>query len=105
MFGTGSDQIESMGESFETLLDPDRQVAEDDEFTLNSSNHLLPKLIFARNSVDDFLQRPSEFTAHLTVFLEHFHARARLSRVDHFRRGSYLRGLVQEPEIARDGPD
>jgi len=105
MFGTGSDQIESMGESLETLLDPDHQVAEDDEFTLSSSNHLLPKLIFARNSVDDFLQRPAEFTAHMTVFLEHFHARARLSRVDHFRCGSYVRGLVQEPEIAPDGPE
>jgi hypothetical protein len=105
MFGTGADQIEGMGESLETLLDPDRQVAEDDEFTLNSSNHLLPKLIFARNSVDDFLQRPSEFAAHLTVFLEHFHARARLSRVDHLRRASYVHGLIQEPEIARDGPE
>src|SRR5262249_9112319 len=54
MFGSPS-QVETMGDAFESLLDPDRQVAEDDEFTLTSSNHLLPKLIFARNVLDDFV--------------------------------------------------
>src|SRR6185295_750767 len=64
MFGSRS-QVEVMGEAFESLLDPDRQVAEDDEFTLTSSNHLLPKLVFARNTVEEFLLTPSKFSAHL----------------------------------------
>ena len=53
MFGSAS-QVETMGEAFESLLDPERQVAEDDEFTLTSANHLLPKLVFARNPVGRF---------------------------------------------------
>ncbi len=97
MFGSAS-QVESMGEAFESLLDPERQVAEDDEFTLTSSNHLLPKLVFARNPIDDFTQRPSDFPAHLTVLIEHFGSQARLGQIAHMRRGSFVGGLVQEPE-------
>ena len=58
MFSSGAEYLEGMGESLESLLDPDRQVAEDDEFTLNASNHLLPKLVFARNSVQRFPSTP-----------------------------------------------
>ena len=105
MFSSGAEYLEGMGESLESLLDPDRQVAEDDEFTLNASNHLLPKLVFARNSVDDFLQHPKEYPAHLTIFLEFFHARSRLGRIGKLRRGSYVGGLIQEPEITRDNDE
>jgi len=105
MFSSGAEYLESMGESLEGLLDPDRQVAEDDEFTLNVSNHLLPKLVFARNSVDDYLQRPRDYPAHLTIFLEFFHARSRLGRIGELRRGSYVGGLIQEPEITRDSDE
>ena len=47
MFGMGGDHLEGMGEVLESLLDPDRQVSEDDEFSLTTANHLMPKLIFA----------------------------------------------------------
>jgi DNA phosphorothioation-dependent restriction protein DptH len=97
MFGSRS-QVETMGEAFESLLDPERQVAEDDEFTLTSSNHLLPKLIFARNPLDDFSQRASDFSAHLTILIEQFSSQARLGQVAQMRRGSFVGGLVQEPE-------
>ncbi|MGI9067834.1 MAG: ATP-binding protein [Pyrinomonadaceae bacterium] len=99
MFGSHS-QVETMGEAFESLLDPERQVAEDDEFTLTSSNHLLPKLIFARNPLDDFSQRASDFSAHLTILIEQFSSQARLGQVEQMRRGSFVGGLVQEPETA-----
>lgn len=100
MFSSSS-QVETMGEAFESLLDPERQVAEDDEFTLTSSNHLVPKLVFARNPVGDFAQRPSDFSAHLTIVIEQFGAQARLGQLGHSR-GSYVSGLVQEPETIRN---
>lgn len=99
MFGSQT-QVETMGEAFESLLDPERQVAEDDEFTLTSSNHLLPKLVFARNLFDDFNKRPNDFSSHLTVLVEHFGSQARLGQIGPMRRGSFVGGLVQEPETS-----
>jgi hypothetical protein len=99
MFGSKS-QLETMGEAFESLLDPERQVAEDDEFTLTSSNHLLPKLVFARNPVEDFIQRPTDFSAHVAVLIDQFGSQARLGQIGGMRRGSFVGGLVQEPETS-----
>jgi len=97
MFG-GKGPIDLMGEAFESLLDPDRQVAEDDEFTLTPTNHLLPKLVFARNSIGTFTKSPKSFTAHLSILLEQFGSQSRLGQIAHLRRGSYVYGLVQDPE-------
>lgn len=99
MFGSES-QVEGMGEAFESLLDPDRQVAEDDEFTLTSSNHLLPKLVFARNTTEYFREHPVRFSAHMTVLIEQFGSQARLGQVSQMRRGCFVAGLVQEPETS-----
>jgi DNA phosphorothioation-dependent restriction protein DptH len=93
------DGVNVTGAALESLLDPDRQVGEDDEFALASSNHLHPKLVFARNSTEDFLARPTEFTAHISVMLEQFAVRARVGKVDDLRRGSFVAALLQEPEI------
>ena len=49
------DQLDSVGDAVESLLDPERHVGEDDEFTLDSGNNLHPKLLVARNDVADFL--------------------------------------------------
>jgi DNA phosphorothioation-dependent restriction protein DptH len=97
LFGPG-EQLDTLGTAFESLLDPERQVEEDDEFTLTSTNHLLPKLIFARNSVEEFQRDPAGFPAHVAIFHEHFGVQGRLARVDRFREGSFVHGLVQEPE-------
>ena len=104
MFGSES-QVESMGEAFESLLDPERQVAEDDEFTLTSSNHLLPKLVFARNTIAEFTEHPASFPAHLTILIEQFGSQARLGQVSEMRRGCFVGGLVQEPETSLGSRD
>jgi hypothetical protein len=104
MFGSES-QVENMGEAFESLLDPERQVAEDDEFTLTSSNHLLPKLVFARNTTDEFRAGPAAFSAHLTILIEQFGSQARLGQVSQMRRGCFVGGLVQEPETSLGSRD
>jgi len=97
LFAAG-DSIDGTGDGLERLLDPDQQVGEDDEFTLSTSNHLLPKLVFARNAVADFLQAPDRFPAHVSMLLEQFVVQSRVGRLDGLTRGSYVGGLVQEPE-------
>jgi DNA phosphorothioation-dependent restriction protein DptH len=99
------EHLDNLGDAFERLLDPDRQVGEDDEFTLASADHLRPKLVFGRHAIEEFLQQPGAFPAHLSIFIEHFAVRIQLGAVERFRRGSYVEGLVQEPETLRDaGP-
>jgi hypothetical protein len=97
LFAAG-EAVEGTADGLESLLDPDRQVGEDDEFTLSTSNHLLPKLIFARNPVSEFLQAPERFPAHVSILLEQFVVQSRVARIDSLGRGSFVGGLVQEPE-------
>lgn len=91
-------QLDTVGEAVEGLLDPERHVGEDDEFTLYSGNHLHPKLLVARNDVADFVADHTRFPAHLSILVEQFTAQGRVGPLNHYRRGSYVGGLVQEPE-------
>ncbi|MFT3769609.1 MAG: hypothetical protein QM820_29590 [Minicystis sp.] len=90
--------VDAAADGLESLLDPERQVREDDEFTLASNNHLLPKLVFAQNPLDAFLKAPERYAAHASLLLEQFAVLGTVRRVDGLRRGSYVAGLVQEPE-------
>jgi hypothetical protein len=91
-------QLDSVGEAVESLLDPERHVGEDDEFTLYSGNHLQPKLLVARNDLADFVAEHTRYPAHLSVLVEQFAAQGRVGPLKLFRRGSFVGGLVQEPE-------
>lgn len=101
-------QLDTVGEAVESLLDPERHVGEDDEFTLFSGNHLHPKLLVARNNMADFVADHARFPAHISILVEQFTAQGRVGRLTNYRRGSYVGGLVQEPETvpleASDGP-
>jgi len=103
MFASG-EHVEDLGLELDALLDPDRQVGEGDEFTITSEHHLFPKLLFSRNTVEEFQRAPERFAAHITVLFEPFRVEARLGDVGRFRRGSFVAGLVAEPEV-RAEPD
>jgi len=90
--------LDTVGEAVESLLDPERHVGEDDEFTLYSGNHLHPKLLVARNDIADFVADYMQFPAHVSILVEQFTAHARVGSLNQFRRGSFVGGLVQEPE-------
>lgn len=91
-------QLDTVGEAVESLLDPERHVGEDDEFTLESGNHLHPKLLVARNNTSDFVMNHTRYPAHLSILVEQFVALGRIGPLDRYRRGSFVGGLVQEPE-------
>jgi hypothetical protein len=93
-----SGQLDSVGEAVESLLDPERHVGEDDEFTLDSGNNLHPKLLVARNDVAEFLSDHASFPAHVSIMVEQFTALGRVGLLTQYRRGSFVGGLVQEPE-------
>ena len=93
-----SSQLDTVGEAVEGLLDPERHVGDDDEFTLYSGNHLHPKLLVARNDVADFIANHESYPAHLSILVEYFTAQGRVGPLNHYRRGSFVGGLVQESE-------
>jgi hypothetical protein len=95
--------IASTGEALEDLLDPDRQVGQDDEFTLASSNHLFPKLVFSRNPLAAFADHPDSFPAHVAIVADQFALQCRLGNVAALARGLYLNGLVSEPDVTPSG--
>jgi DNA phosphorothioation-dependent restriction protein DptH len=92
------EHVDETGEALDALLDPERQVSENDEFSLGSGDHLRPKLLITRATLDEFVRSSSSFTAHITLFAEHFLAEARLGDVRPLRRGTFVGGLVAEPE-------
>lgn len=97
-------QLDSVGDGVESLLDPDRHVGDDDEFTLYRGNHLHPKLLVARNDIADFVSDHNRFPAHVSILIEQFAAHGRVGPLHPYRRGSFVNGLVQEPEtIPLDG--
>jgi DNA phosphorothioation-dependent restriction protein DptH len=95
---TSPEHLNLAGESLDALLDPERQVAEDDEFTVGSFNYLQPKLLISRSTHADFLRRPQEFTAHLSILLEQFRVDGRLGETTRLARGMFIHGLVNETE-------
>lgn len=102
---TSPEHLNRVGEALDALLDPERQVAEDDEFTVGSFNYLQPKLLISRSTHADFLRRPHEFTAHITILLEQFRVDGRLGEHSRFSRGVFIQGLVNEAETQLETSD
>ena len=100
IFTTGADQAVA-GDAVDGLLDPERQVGRDDEFTLASANHLFPKLVFARNPLRSFVERPGDYPAHVTILADQFGLQCRVSAVTDYPRSVFVDGLVVEPTVVQ----
>lgn len=93
---TQSDRIDDIGEAVEDLMNPERQVsAEADAFTVPSQNHLFPKLRFSRNKLEQFLQDPEAYEAHVSILRDLFPIDVEPELVGNGR-SSFLHGLIQE---------
>jgi hypothetical protein len=100
MFTSGTDQA-AAGDAVDGLLDPERQVGRDDEFTLASANHLFPKLVFARNPLRAFVERPGDYPAHVSILADQFGLQCRVSGVTGYPRSVFVGGLVVEPTVVQ----
>jgi DNA phosphorothioation-dependent restriction protein DptH len=94
---TQSDRIDDIGEAVEDLLNPERgQVsAEADAFTVPSRNHLFPKLRYSRNKLEDFLKKPEDYEAHVSILRDLFPVDVEPELMGNGR-SSFLHGLIQE---------
>lgn len=91
-------RMEDIGSALEELTNPERQVGPSlDPFSTPSSNPLFPKLKYARGRLADFLKRPTDFEAHISLLFESFGVTIENVPLANQGRSSYLYGLVQEP--------
>lgn len=94
---TDSASRANVGDAFRALLDPDRQIsAAADRLVSPGQSFLFPKLLWSRNDLKDFLERPEQYQAHITILLDAFPVHARVARTDPRGRSSFVHGLVQE---------
>jgi len=93
---TRSAGLDDVGKAVDELLNPERQVSpEADAFAVPSQNHLFPKLRFSRNSLDNFLRRPEEYEAHVSILHDLFPVDVDLETLNGGR-SSFAYGLIQE---------
>ncbi|MBN2006292.1 MAG: hypothetical protein JXA21_23260 [Anaerolineae bacterium] len=98
-----SGRLDDMGEAVEELLNPERQVsAEADAFTIPSQNHLFPKLRFSRNRLEDYLQAPERYEAHIAILHDLFPVGITFRHLQ-TGRSSFAYGLIQEQVTAFAG--
>ncbi len=88
---------EATGSAFRELIDPDRQISEAAGRLIEPGrSYLFPKLSWSRKSLNDFLNAPRDFSAHVTLLFDPFSTEVRVARWDEDDRSSWVQGLVQE---------
>lgn len=88
------------GEALRDLLNPDTQVSEEAEnFSQADDNRLFPKLRFSVNSIDEFIEAPGKFPAHLSFLVNPFPTQASLKRSNTLQQSFYLNGIVTRPVV------
>ena len=88
------------GEALRDLLNPDTQVSEEAEnFSQADDNRLFPKLRFSVNSIDEFIDTPERFPAHLSFLVNPFPTQASLKRSNTLQQSFYLNGVVTRPVV------
>jgi DNA phosphorothioation-dependent restriction protein DptH len=93
------DATEEMGAALDDLMAFDRAekgTAEKDELLGYSKNSLFPKFIYSKHHVNELINHPEEFEAHITVLFDVFQAEVRLEGRVGDLRSSYLGGLLHE---------
>lgn len=90
-------QREVVGDAFAGLTDPERQLSGAAATLLGSGeSFLFPKLSWSHNRLRDFVEKPENYPAHITLLLDAFPVALRVSRRDKTDRSSFVYGLIQE---------
>lgn len=88
------------GEALKDLLNPDTQVSEEAEnFSQADDNRLFPKLRFSINSIEEFINDPNKYPAHLSFLVNPFPTQASLKRSTTLQQSFYLNGVVTRPIV------
>ena len=88
------------GEALSDLLNPDTQVSEEAEnFSQADDNRLFPKLRFSVNSIEEFVEDPNKYPAHLSFLINPFPTQAALKRSSTQQQSFYLNGVITRPIV------
>lgn len=88
------------GEALKDLLNPDTQVSEEAEnFSQADDNRLFPKLRYSVNSIDDFINNPQNYPAHLSFLVNPFPTNSSLKRSNTLQQSFYLNCVVNRPVV------
>ncbi len=99
----GADSLIEHGLALKNLLNPETTVSEDAElFSQPSKNRLFPKLRFSINKIDDFLQNPIVYNAHISFLVNPFTAKITLYKPIKPYKADYLNGLLLDSETEVD---
>lgn len=96
----GGDSIIEHGKALKNLLNPETNISEEAElFSQPSKNRLFPKLRFSINNIDEYLQIPSKYAAHLSFLVNPFAVNVTLFKPHRDIKSFYLNGLLLEHSI------
>lgn len=99
----GNDRIIEHGEGLKNLINPESNISEEAEaFSQPSQNRLFPKLRFSINSISDYLEQPSRFTAHISFLISPFPVKIELIKPRSLNRNFYLNGLITHSSVTVD---
>ena len=88
------------GEALKDLVNPDTQVSEEAEnFSQADDNRLFPKLRYSVNSIDDFINNPHKYPAHLSFLVNPFPTNASLKRSNTLQQSFYLNCVISRPVV------
>lgn len=95
------DKLILPGGALRELLDPDSTQSEAAEtFAVASANRLFPKLRFSVNSVQEFMNEPKKFQAHLSFLINPLPVRTDMVRPDALARSFYLNGVIIKSAVS-----
>lgn len=94
----GQDLLIDHGLALKYLLNPQTNISEEAElFSQPSKNRLFPKLRFSINNINDFVQNPEIFNAHVSFLVNPFAAKVTLYKPYRSYKSAYLNSLIIDP--------
>ena len=96
----GKDNFIEHGLGIKQLLNPEYSISEEAEaFSQPSANRLFPKLRFSINPIQEYLNEPKKFSAHLSFLISPFPSKTNLFRPKLNRRSFYMHALIAQPVV------
>lgn len=91
----GQESLIEHGLALKALLNPETNISEEAElFSQPSQNRLFPKLRFSINNIEDFVENPIVYNAHISFLVNPFAAKITLYKPYREYKSTYLNSLV-----------
>jgi DNA phosphorothioation-dependent restriction protein DptH len=96
----GDERIIEHGDSIKNLINPEFNITEEAEaFSQPSKNRLFPKLRFSINNINDYLNSPSNYIAHVSFLVSPYPLQVELVKPRAASQSFYLNGLLTKANL------